>query len=768
MKGLGIHILLLEIFLESKIVEIPSKINKTSFFDGHYHGNNEHVGYLLPIKKEFFKYFTPKDLMGEVENGKKMFEIKQELQGNAVSVTLRIPVRKNFIEYQKTYFRGNVLEGFQERDGRIVNLEFDLAVLPNFSFKEESSANYRVVFNADFERFNDFKLGLYKGGECLPEDSIKTALRNETVSGAKKTGVFSFKRNFDFITLSNERNDVNFVVVPKFRETAVPTKEFEFAIDLGTTNTHVQYRIDNGVSFPLNIREENTLISYLSNPTDEVRDIFDKDLLPQTIEDKVFPIRTALSEAQSTDWNATVWPLGLYNIPFLFQKKTENGYNKTYTNLKWGIDEVGKARLKAFIDNLMFILRNKVLRDNGVLERTKIKWFYPISMSQVQKALMSELWKESYEEYFLGDTGNVSSMNESISPYYYFKEDLLNFSTFVNIDIGGETSDIVIADPNGVRKISSVRFASNSIFGNVVVRRAGLIQSGILKNFKDKYKDLLSSNNFGELGNVLNTFVESGDSADLASFLFSLSSNKAIVDKELSRIFDFNRLLAEDSNFKIIFIIFYAAHIYHLASLMKASDIEKPNNIGFSGNGSKVLKCITPDIQTLEKFTNKIFNEIYGDSDSNIQLIFNKNPKEATCLGGLMSNKENENVRDLRVMLDASTMGQISSGFKLADLKSDEYLKSVEDQVINFLEFIWDLNSSFSFEDNFGADRRTVDLFRDESRENIKNYISNKLRQNTEGMNEDEILEETLFFYPLSAMFYELSNKIYQNLNQQS
>lgn len=119
-------------------------------------------------------------------------------------------------------------------------------------------------------------------------------------------------------------------------------------------------------------------------------------------------------------------------------------------------------------------------------------------------------------------------------------------------------------------------------------------------------------------------------------------------------------------------------------------------------------------------------------------------------------------------MLDASTMGQISSGFKLADLKSDEYLKSVEDQVINFLEFIWDLNSSFSFEDNFGADRRTVDLFRDESRENIKNYISNKLRQNTEGMNEDEILEETLFFYPLSAMFYELSNKIYQNLNQQS
>ncbi|MGV4442037.1 hypothetical protein, partial [Ornithobacterium rhinotracheale] len=84
-----------------------------------------------------------------------------------------------------------------------------------------------------------------------------------------------------------------------------------------------------------------------------------------------------------------------------------------------------------------FILRNKVLRDNGVLERTKIKWFYPISMSQVQKALMSELWKESYEESFLGDTGNVSSMKESISPYYYLKEDLLKSSTLVNIDRGG-------------------------------------------------------------------------------------------------------------------------------------------------------------------------------------------------------------------------------------------------------------------------------------------------------------------------------------------
>ncbi|MGV4451027.1 hypothetical protein, partial [Ornithobacterium rhinotracheale] len=74
-------------------------------------------------------------------------------------------------------------------------------------------------------------------------------------------------------------------------------------------------------------------------------------------------------------------------------------------------------------------------------------------------------------------------------------------------DIGGETSYIVIADPNGVRKISSLRFAYKSIFVNVVVIRAGLIQSGIFKNFKDKYKDLLSSNNFGELVNLLNTFV---------------------------------------------------------------------------------------------------------------------------------------------------------------------------------------------------------------------------------------------------------------------
>ena len=48
---------------------------------------------------------------------------------------------------------------------------------------------------------------------------------------------------------------------------------------------------------------------------------------------------------------------------------------------------------------------------------------------------------------------------------------------------------------------------------------------------------------------------------------------REVVDQKLSENIDFNNMLLLDSNYKIVFIFFYAAIIYHLALIMKYTPI---------------------------------------------------------------------------------------------------------------------------------------------------------------------------------------------------
>ena len=50
-------------FLEDHIIKTRYKINSKYYFDGNDTEKNN-GSYMLPLKKEFFNYFTPSDLRG--------------------------------------------------------------------------------------------------------------------------------------------------------------------------------------------------------------------------------------------------------------------------------------------------------------------------------------------------------------------------------------------------------------------------------------------------------------------------------------------------------------------------------------------------------------------------------------------------------------------------------------------------------------------------------------------------------------------------------
>lgn len=78
-------------FLENVLVRVPHMLNSQYYFDGNLVADNTYSSYLLPLSTRFFDYFTIEDLIGEMPDGKKMFEMEL-IAGGSVKVNLRIPI----------------------------------------------------------------------------------------------------------------------------------------------------------------------------------------------------------------------------------------------------------------------------------------------------------------------------------------------------------------------------------------------------------------------------------------------------------------------------------------------------------------------------------------------------------------------------------------------------------------------------------------------------------------------------------------------------
>ena len=167
---------------------------------------------------------------------------------------------------------------------------------------------------------------------------------------------------------------------------------YEFAVDLGTSNTHIEFKkVDSNNSDPLNYKESESIFStfFVQSyreiqgkliPLDLIdeNDLLVRDYLPAMVggdSDFSFPTRTALSYAKSTDWTEKLRTFGLLNFDITYNKKLGIAYNaKPLVNIKWSSKPNAQSAMQAYIRNIMMIIRNKVIANNGSLARTKITY----------------------------------------------------------------------------------------------------------------------------------------------------------------------------------------------------------------------------------------------------------------------------------------------------------------------------------------------------------------------------------------------------------
>ena len=762
-------------FLEDTIIRVPHTLNKESYFDGGLKLDKQELAYLLPLRPRFFEYFSIEELKSKMPNGKPMFEMESR-SGGAVKAVLRIPVvgngRTTYIEYSRLYHADNSAD-IARNSGGMRELNFTGLIMPQVRFISDEEALYNISCIQYFQ--TNYKYQFFKetpGGviQVIPD---KTACRNEDGQEAFKAENYLIeKTNFDIVQVS-DRDGAMGMLIPLFRQQR-NREQFEFAIDLGTSNTHIEFRkAGERESKPLTITEKDRQACTMFVATrDEAgyeldltgeKVLVEQDFIPGEVgkSDFHFPTRTVLAYARTTDWTNVVDPFMLVNLPFTYDKRTNLDYNKFKYNIKWGKGE--ENVMDSYIRSIMLIIRNKVLLNDGDIHKTQITWFYPISMDRGRRAKLTQLWNNAYETYF-GSEGSTKMMTESAAPIEYFFKKYSTATSLVNVDIGGGTTDIAFATDRNVNYVTSFRFASNTLFENPYSEIDD--NNGIIDHYKYNIFHILEDKNLYELINVFNSESNQRPS-NMASFLFSLKENARVLEKDVNpRSVDFNYILQEDEHFKIVFIIFYTSIIYHIAQMVKDMGLEEPRHISFSGNGSRVVNVITTDSHLLADYTKVIFEKVlgrpYGKELDILGLEKNSNPKESTCKGGIIST-ENDITPDKVMVFKSNGAGMVSESDTYGSI-TPEYKERVLRAVEDFFKFMFDINADFNLVKNFGVERDTIEIAKATARKDLATFLDKGIASRLEESEPDEKIEETFFFYPIKGVLNALSAEIFKTL----
>jgi hypothetical protein len=742
-------------FLTDKIIELPYLIDSKNFKTC---GGKK---YLLPLKPEFFKYFSIDAIEKYLTFG--------DLSGTGVEVHLKIPVKSRTIEFKCIYHKED-----------IIKLDIHLAILP-FLKPSKSLVNYTLgIIDDRSDKSEDVSLNCFNKGDRV-QISGTSIIRNPGIDNVLST-YFNTVNSFDAICFGT-KNCKNFLI-PKLK-VCNENKQANFAIDFGTTNTHIEYVCDDHVVVPFENDESSSIFQSLMDRNSDMdplvrtrEDIFEKELLPFNIKTNTeicFPIRTALAVNNQIDFSGNLEIFREANNYLLYEENPEPDYLNIFTQLKWSNYSESKDEIKvrSYIEYLLILVYYKSLLLGGDPLQTKIIWFYPVSMegsesSDGELGIFIKIWKEVYLKIFnIKDCENLIQIPESVAPYLFYKASTTGLS--LSIDIGGGSSDIAVFDENNENAIiiSSFKFAGNAIFGDGYPKKGlknNSDKNGFVRTFRNEALNAVKDDWQKEA--ILNKIMNRKDSADFSNFLFSLEKNQNIE-------FNYPRLIEKDKRLKLSILFFYASIAYYSANLLKKSGINIPKNILLSGTAAKTARILdsTDNLKNLAKLFKFIFEKVYeqnfvGEMSFEVSQI----PKEITCKGALESGiTEGITENNIRFWMGGFYGDKWSYAFdKEKDFqtipKYEDIIESVRSDlkasILDFYKILDAYIDNVNFENIFQTEQSAYNKFKEIRENDIDEYLTRGL--NTFHKKKEKHIEETLFFYPLigilNKLTFELSN----------
>ena len=764
-KIIGFRLGVQENFLEEKIIELPYSIDSSKFKTC---GAKKH---LLPLTPTFFKKF-------DVENVEQYLKL-EERAGGGIEAILNIPVENGNITYRKLYHQDN-----------IVKLDIHLAILP-FLKPAKSILDYTIgVIDDRTDKSEDVAIKCYEKGKEIMFTGTPI-IRNPGFKDVKSF-YFKTKDSFDavYFGVSSSRN----FIIPVFK-ICTENNKITYAIDFGTTNTHIEYNSGDNAAIPLDNSDALPLYQSLLNMKDSSIDrlisdreeTFEKEIFPFSFSNMnseiKFPLRTALVYNKLIDFKKPVEVFRQTNNFLLLEKRSVPNYFELRTDkLKWSnyAETEDEYKVKCYIEFLMNLVIYKTLLLDGDPKQTKIIWFYPVSMegsenSDGELGVFIKIWKEVYKKVFQVDNyKNLIQIPESVAPYLFYKASAAGLS--LSIDIGGGSSDIAVFDENSKNAllISSFKFAGNAIFGDGYPHKEFKNDSdknGFVQFFKKDALDAVEEDSHRKA--ILNDIINvRKDSADFSSFLFSLEQDK-------SKQFSYTRLIEKNKRLKLSILVFYGAVAYYSANLLKKSGFNiPPKYILLSGTASKtasILDSSTGNLKNLSAMFKYIFEKVNKTKlEKDMVLEVSQIPKEITCKGALKSGTTEsitENAikfwlggfRDDKWSYALDKDKDIKKTPKYKDINS-KVKASIKESIVEFYKILDEYTQSVRFESKYLIEQSAYEKFKEVREADIDEYLIRGLKAFYK--KDDKHIEETLFFYPLIGILNKLTYELSKNENE--
>lgn len=740
-------------FLTDKIIKLNYSIDSNRFVTC---GASK---FLLPLSKTFFEYFKVDKI--KIEE----YLSIDELSGGGVNVKLNIPVKKGIIPFSKLYSKDEV----------VALDDIHLAVLPFIKTNHIALDYYIGLLDARINRNNNVNISCYNDNQKI--DITEPVLKSKGNDKTNKSSYYETKEFFNAISL--ETDNINNYIIPIYNE-CNGNSSIKFSVDFGTTNTHIEYKVDGFAEKALDFEEYKPVWQSLINKKDTKNDamvisdseIFYSELFPNFTNDIFkFPLRTALAINKETVLSSRISVFKNTNNYLLYEKIAEPRYFDIALDIKWSSfsnnnDIISQDRVKTqkYIENLLHFCLYKTLLEGANPKTAEIIWFYPVSMDSNEKNNLIEFWNKAYKNIFKnGNLNNLIAIQESIAPYMHHR--IKNTGLSLSIDIGGGSSDIAyfVEGENKPKFISSVKFAGNSIFGDGLpgTYKKHSNNNGFVNSFKEYVKSEVIKNT--NKSQIFENVEKRNNSAELCNLFFALEN-----DNEIN--FNFTESLKDSPTLKLPFLIFYSALLYYSARILKEKNLEKPKNILLSGTASKTsLLLDSVSYNNLNDYADFIFNKIIENNSNKIKFDITDMPKQITCKGGLLIDEKIEDT-DIYYWLggfDSEKWGAVLSESMSNKEKpvfeniDENARKSIINSIMNMYTIIDEYFDNKDITRSFGITKEAYQKFKDIREDDLSDNIIRGIDAFNKQKNNP--IEESLFFYPLISLLnklaYELSKK---------
>ncbi len=774
---------------------------------------------LIPVTPEYFNYFTLEDLKEQISITK--------LKLGAIIIRLDIPVSadngKGVITFERTYDEVSPDAIDNDDYGAILKSSMAFGIYPFFRVSDPRyNDRYKILSyhlkgeEIAYQFFREHKT--QPRSNNVPSSSISRTRKDENYPCVTNyLELTNIKSDQQGEAIADVENDITFdavqvsvkfldddeilqgVLLPLMGE---PIQLMDgspvIAFDIGTSNSFVAFKTGNVPEHLSTYKGKKNAgkpdLVMLNAPVDNSEGIKTYDLeavspiygrtqvaefLPTLIGDDSFfkfPIRSIINIDNDTNPEITssITLLSNVNIPFGFgQNLLRKDYDFAHSNIKWGVTDgtnvAAHNKLIAFIEQLIWLGRNKLLSEGHNPGAADVLWFKPLSMGSNQTSVFNGIWDKLYDNYYgkYSSSKKLMSITESWAPFYSYDKTFGAGEVYMNLDIGGGTTDLIVFHNNQPALTTSFRFAGNSLFES----HSG--NNPFDNGFVSKYEGIMRSE-FGDeftKTDIIDYIKDSKGllSTDLISYFFSYNS--------------FSRKLMLDSEFKLLFLLHNSAIFYHSFQVLKMSTIEKlPNYIGISGNGAKLLE-ITNGMPNLNKpkgvstlvslIIKKIFEE---EITPKIELQILKNPKESTAIGGIKGleyiRKNNTadtdnyflcvgNDKDLFLETDSQARKKFKYGNFIKP--GDKTINEVTWNVIGFFDFFFDeLWHEAGFVKNFGLEKsynpdklRCFFTNRGKINDIIREVVNHKIE-----VEQEPELNDSLFFDSIKSYLFAFSRII--------